>query len=370
MTGNTEDFEKIKYIAFLAFLDKDIQEDLNFNNYISLRKLSANEKDDYFKKYEQDDYFRKNDNFVFTPNELTHCLEYKIDKISIEKSEKFVSWIVEKTENYLSKNNDNFSPMNDKNKNEIIKDHLYDQMEREIENLINAMNLVCEIPIKIIAMGEYSEDTLATIWEYKQKSLPIFKRKSEIKKSSIEKINEIFFKINNIEINEAENNEDWWLISLEYFDKSLDFDWLEDQFIYLSISLESLLSGPDDNGEISYRLRLRSSLYLQKIANIDSEFVQKIIKEFYNIRSKIVHGNSDTWKIEETYVTINGIKISAQSLRVIVYDLIKFMLCDTILYHDEDSKREFINFIDNIWKKDDCDIPYDLEKIRDYWDQQ
>jgi len=116
------------------------------------------------------------------------------------------------------------------------------------------------------------------------------------------------------------------------------------------IGLESLLSGPDENIEIGYRLRLRASLYLYYLVNWDPKQIQDLIKGLYNIRSKIVHGNTGLWKTEFLYIKINGEKIDLHDSLDMFRELMRIMLLDTILTHATKTKEEFISFIDTIWQ--------------------
>jgi hypothetical protein len=85
-----------------------------------------------------------------------------------------------------------------------------------------------------------------------------------------------------------------------------------------AICLEALL-GPDNNQEITYKLRLRSALLLS------TEFDERCkisndVKEFYRLRSTTVHGStseSKTAQKDEACAT-RGMDICAQALRKIV----------------------------------------------------
>jgi hypothetical protein len=283
-------YEKLKFIAFLLFFNEEEQEDLIFNDNIKLRKIHDNEHDDFMENYHSE----------ISPTVLTHVLDIKIDKNIVNQSK---NW----------HNNHNFeeikwNSLDDEKKEFYIKKVLFDYLN----SFINSINIVIDIPIEMTTLGKYVNNKLEDFIEFGNKFFASFLHESTINKEDIGMIINIFKKRNNLRL---KNNEDykknWWLLPFEYFEKYPNSDFLADQVIYLNIILESLLSDKNENTEIGYRLRFRSSLYLNKIAGVDPKFVQKIIKESYNFRSKIVHGSISLNDIENINIKkINEYTIS------------------------------------------------------------
>jgi hypothetical protein len=92
----------------------------------------------------------------------------------------------------------------------------------------------------------------------------------------------------------------------------------ENKAIEGAICLEALL-GPDNNQEITYKLRLRSALFLS------TEFDERCkisdeVKEFYRLRSTTVHGSTSESKTaqKDEACAARGLEICAQVLRKIV----------------------------------------------------
>lgn len=78
------------------------------------------------------------------------------------------------------------------------------------------------------------------------------------------------------------------VLTLERFNWALGRSYIYDKIIDLSIAMESLLPG---GSELSYRLAVYCAIITQKsISRVD---VFEKVKEFYTIRSKVVHGASD-----------------------------------------------------------------------------
>ncbi|MGC2223024.1 MAG: hypothetical protein WA624_11965 [Methylocella sp.] len=85
-----------------------------------------------------------------------------------------------------------------------------------------------------------------------------------------------------------------------------------------AICLEALLC-PDNNQEITYRLRLRSALLLS--TGFDERCkISNDVKAFYNLRSSTVHGTTSESKTaqKDEACAARGLDICAQALRKIV----------------------------------------------------
>ncbi|MDY6866051.1 MAG: HEPN domain-containing protein, partial [Halobacteriota archaeon] len=75
-------------------------------------------------------------------------------------------------------------------------------------------------------------------------------------------------------------------VGIRKFNDIYDRRFLEDKIIDMSILLESTLLYGDDK-ELGYRLSLRGAHLLK--SNRDTEGTFKLLKKFYDLRSKIVH---------------------------------------------------------------------------------
>ena len=91
-----------------------------------------------------------------------------------------------------------------------------------------------------------------------------------------------------------------------------------DKAIDGGICLEALL-GDDNNQEITYRLRLRAALLLSNDPK-ERHAISNDVKEFYNLRSKAVHGARPKLKdIQNNEAcAARGLEICAQTLRKII----------------------------------------------------
>ena len=91
-----------------------------------------------------------------------------------------------------------------------------------------------------------------------------------------------------------------------------------DKAIDGGICLEALF-GDDNNQEITYRLSLRAALLLSNDPT-ERVAISKDVKQFYNLRSKAVHGArlklKDIQKNEAC--AARGLDICAQALRLII----------------------------------------------------
>jgi hypothetical protein len=98
-----------------------------------------------------------------------------------------------------------------------------------------------------------------------------------------------------------------------------------DKAIEGAICLEALL-GDGSAQELTYKLRLRSALLLTPDLDLRRE-ISKSVNEFYNLRSKTVHGQSrkETDLIKDAAVAKRGLDICAAALRAIVQRNKKFV---------------------------------------------
>jgi len=83
---------------------------------------------------------------------------------------------------------------------------------------------------------------------------------------------------------------------------------LEDRWVDFFISLESLFSKESESADVSYRLATRISLALENKFD-ERKLVRKKIKNWYDIRSKIVHGTHtsiDERQLEELEETLRA----------------------------------------------------------------
>lgn len=81
-------------------------------------------------------------------------------------------------------------------------------------------------------------------------------------------------------------------ISHRYLERSMDFPKapsMEDQILFLTISLEALFS-PSDNQELSHRVSENVAFFMCKGAN-ETERIYQLVKKSYAIRSKVAHGS-------------------------------------------------------------------------------
>ena len=91
----------------------------------------------------------------------------------------------------------------------------------------------------------------------------------------------------------CQNNRSFLHRAIRRFSSSMNRETLEDRIIDLAIAGESLfLSGGGDAVELSFRLAHRAGSFLGSTATEKTE-IFKLFRDFYNLRSKLVHGKSD-----------------------------------------------------------------------------
>lgn len=307
------------------------------NENILLRKTNSEEKEDFLKY----NHFSDWQNY-----EVNHCFEFKIDEKFIKKVE-------------LDSGSEDLEEF-------VLIEALWHLIKMG-ESINICKTQPCEILRIDLISDEYIPDFADNFWlspkpKYFEDVLSV------IKKDDIKTINSVFLLLLESDKRNSDYRKYWWLIPVEYYNKHNESIFNADQIIDLNIALESLLS--NENMEISYRLRLRSSFYLYHINHYHPKQVQQIVKEMYNLRSKIVHGTISLDKpdsIEITYVPGNKShppeKIFISVATRMLKEIIRIMILDAILNHSQKSREEFIDFIDNIWYFDDK-TPFNL--IDDY----
>lgn len=314
-----EDAKKNKIIAFLIYIS-DEQEEMFLNENILLRKITEREKEHFI-----------NIDFSFEtyPN---YCFEFII------------------TEEYFKQIDES----------ELKDGAFVSDMASKLIRMEEAINLCNEHPCSIIRIDisdeEYYYPDIGEDYYINTNRRHFEDIKCKIQERDLELINLLYSKLLEIYDN-GEDNRDykkfWWLIAVEYynkFDKSINFS---DQIIDLIIGLESLLSY--ENTELSYRLKLRTSLYLYYINKYYPKQIQQIIKEMYILRSKIVHGSISLIELASTEITyIPGtdkkpvVKVDMLIAVRMLRNILRIMLVETILNFTDKSKKDFIEFIDSI----------------------
>ena len=79
-------------------------------------------------------------------------------------------------------------------------------------------------------------------------------------------------------------------IAIRRFNYAYEKEQFEDKLIDYMIALEALFLKKDENNELTYRLALRTALFIRSKKEEINQ-IRKVIKRAYNIRSKIVHGS-------------------------------------------------------------------------------
>lgn len=141
--------------------------------------------------------------------------------------------------------------------------------------------------------------------------------------------------------------------AIRRFNTSYNDMFLEDKITNLTMVLEYLLTtGP---GEIQNKLSLRGALLLGKDEN-DREYLWKIIKKFYDVRSEIVHGkkrkeikiNDKTYTDDQLLLELE--RITRQTLTYVIYLQDKYPLHVQLITTLEESivnRNKVITIYDN-----------------------
>jgi len=113
----------------------------------------------------------------------------------------------------------------------------------------------------------------------------------------------------------------------------------EDKLIDLMIAFEAFFLDVTEKSELSYKLALRVSRFLEN--NYDNMEVFDFIKKAYNLRSSVVHGSNT----KSNEITFKGQKLSLKS---VVFQLHKFMREVLALYIVKYNNITISNFIKKI----------------------
>lgn len=326
-----------KLIAFL-FLVNEGTEKLEIDNII-LRKVSDKEKKIFFEHHHEG----------MPKDAVTHCLEFNI-------TDEFIDYIKISTAKepiYSDKDWDNDLSEDTK---EIL---IFRKVIWFMEKLIQSINISVQEPVCISRIDAFSnQDYIKTVQYYDIKYFN-WDDGCYIKEKDIPIIHYLYSTLLDADkgLYETDYKKNWWIIAVDYFERYAESEFIADQLIDIMIGMESLLSDPNENIEIAYRLRLRASLYLYYLVNWDPKQIQYLIKGLYNVRSKIVHGNATLGKTEQLNIKIDGKKIDLYNSLTMLREIMRIMLLDAIIDHANKSKEEFISFIDTIWQtKDETDL--------------
>lgn len=238
---------------------------------------------------------------------------------------------------------------------EYVDDYLMDNGFFQLTKLVDAINICkrepCEISKQIFYDGFAINDD---IWGKPTKKFFSEIKGCEIEKDDIELIIKIWRHL--MEAYESFPKVDykkyWWLISIEYFERYPNAEFSVDQLIHLTIALESLLSGHNDNSEMRYRFSQRTSLFLYHKYHFNPKQIQKIVKEMYDTRSKIVHGSVGFRELENEFIKVYGNVIDLNDAINILRELMRLMLFESIINYSDMSKEKFLESIDSLWLTD------------------
>lgn len=326
-----------KLIAFL-FLVNEETEKLEIDDII-LRKVSDKEKKIFFEHHHEGMH----------KDVVTHCLEFNINEDFIE----YVKTSTAKEPIYSDKNWDKDITEDDK---EIL---IFRKAIWFMEKLIQSINISVQEPVCISRIDAFSnQDYIKTVQYYDIKYFN-WDNGCYIKEKDIPIIHYLYSTLLDADkgLYKTDYKKNWWIIAVDYFGRYAESEFMADQLIDIMIGMESLLSGPNENMEIAYRLRLRASLYLYYLVNWDPKQIQELINGLYKVRSKIVHGNATLGKTEQLNIKIDGKNIFLYDSLAMLREIMRIMLLDTILTHATKTKEEFISFIDTIWQnKDETDL--------------
>lgn len=306
-----EKFKLNKYLIAYLWEIEDENNDIFFNDNISLRKTSETEKENYSL------YMKKLGDKHDYPFFCNHCIIYDLD-------------------------------------DDLSIDSICDA-EWELIKLVEAINLFYSHACEIIRIDLYDHGKFKVdIWEdctenYLGEIMGVKIEQRDVK-SILNVLNYL------VEADTGYNNRNyqkyWWLTAVVYFERYSKSIHTADHLINLIIALESLLSGPGETSEIRFRLSHRASMYLYYINNSSPNETSEFIKKIYDQRSKIVHGSMGLEDPDKTEIKVNGKKIGLYDSIYILREYVRVMLYDAIVNHSDKTKNQFIQYIDLLWTKD------------------
>ncbi len=295
------------FIAYVWEFDGE-NEDITFNENISLRKTSEAEKENYSQ------YIKKlGDNHGY-PESCEYCIIFDLDEDS-----------------------------------DI--DFLCDA-EWQLIKLVEAINLFYSHAFEIIRIDLYiNGEFIVDIWEDCNEKYFVEIMIGKIEQKDVQSILNVLKYL--LEADTGYNSRNykkyWWLTAVVYFDRYSESFHTADQLINLITALESLLSGPGETSEIRFRLSHRASMYLYYINKLPPAETSQFMKKIYDQRSKIVHGSVGLEDPDKIKIKVNGEEIDLTSSIYTLREYTRLMLYDAIVNHSDKNKNQFIDYIDLLW---------------------
>jgi hypothetical protein len=109
---------------------------------------------------------------------------------------------------------------------------------------------------------------------------------------------------------------------LDRFNYSYERGRISDTVIVLSIAFEILFSKGDDNDSITFKLKTRVSKLLGETQK-DRRQIEKIIRDFYYLRSGLIHGRKQQSKKEDILIIQNSYNYLRRSIIQFLMKLLK-----------------------------------------------
>ncbi|MCV0367241.1 MAG: hypothetical protein K5798_08290 [Nitrosopumilus sp.] len=129
-----------------------------------------------------------------------------------------------------------------------------------------------------------------------------------LQSTEVVEINKLWNELHKIDFSINKNK--FLLIAINRFMISYEKENPEDKILDLMICLESLLQ--DEQGELRFRLSIRTALFLETDKSKRNR-VYKVIKKGYDIRSAIAHGgDASVIKIDEEEITLENLVVEIE----------------------------------------------------------
>lgn len=221
---------------------------------------------------------------------------------------------------------------------------IYD-VYNDVSRLCNALTICFDAPVgmsRVLILTDFLEYTGVTVMAWEQSAITDFlpKDRGAIKQESQKQIKALWSSVGKLRDDyESYRRLNMALIYFNYSWRGLNLDQV---CINLSIVLESLFS-PSSNTELSHQISYNACCFIGRDKD-DRSRIYKMIKQFYRIRSKLVHGD---WPDNQKLADLTP------QVFVLCAEILRRILCDAVLLQKFSSNRERLDMFKQ-WLFRDC----------------
>jgi hypothetical protein len=129
-------------------------------------------------------------------------------------------------------------------------------------------------------------------------------------------------------------------VAIRRFNVFMDESEPEDKIMDAMISMEALYLYDSENAELSYRLSLRAACLLGRDEG-EKNYIRKLLKEVYDLRSKVVHGRNIT------ITGLDGNRIPTTDILAKLEEYLRWSIRKFLLLTEEKlSHNSILNLLD------------------------